>query len=461
MADDFQEDTTPFEAFASKAGQSVPILGAPYEKAVAYLESLSPFFSIRHAERGEGATQKTYPQALADEQALMAQRAAEHPGWTTGGEITGNLAGYAALPASSMASLPAAMATTGGVSALDKLARGGSPTDVFESGVGGAIGGGAGYVGGKALSKALGKTADWMGIRAAGGTTAPNYKDIKNVASTLGLEPGGFAALEREQGVIGGPKNLSKVAERAGAAKEHVVNLFNDVIRQVDEAGHTIPVEDVLSSIEGASKKGKARDELGALTGESGQLTHGQLQDWLATRSDRASGIANALAKKDNVSAGDRAFYRIYRAGRDLQDKALENIYGGAGEDARTLRRLMALNSTIERTAKNRGEMLASQHPLGLLGSLGSLSGAAEVLHGNAGYGLPLLAGSLLGKATAPYRANVLTSALSIPQQGLEHALAGGVPQVLGATLGRKVSSKGKPGAVDDFEPDVVAGKGQ
>ena len=491
MADDFQEETTPFEAFMSKAGESVPIVGAPYRKAVAYLESLSPFFSMRHAEMGQGAPQKTYEQALADENALMAQRAQEHPHWTTGGEFAGNLAGYAALPASSMASLPASMATTGAVSALDRAARGGDATDVLESGLGGAIGGGVGYLGGKLLSKTLGKAADWMGIRAAGGTTAPNYKDIKNIARTMELEPGGIAALGREQGIIGGPKTLEKVAERAEAAGQHVNDLRMDLIRQADESGSKVALGEVLDSIKGASRKGiqpkyldsaleEAQDELRQLGGvptpkagalakagltpeqfdklNPAEISHGQLQDWLATRSSRASGIANAISKGENVSPSDRAFYRVYTAGRDIQDEVLGRVFEGAGEEARTLRRLEALDSTIHRVAKNRSDMLASQHPLGLIGSMSALEGVHQLMAGNVKAGAGLLA-LALGKATGPYRANILTSALSIPQQGLERGMAGGVPQILGATVGSKLGASKKTGAKDDFEPDQVAGK--
>jgi hypothetical protein len=475
MADSFAPDaeTNPLEAFLSKAGESVPVLGAPYRKAVAYLESLSPFFSIRHAERGEGATPKTYDQALADENALMAQRAAEHPGWTTGGEVTGNLAGYMALPAASVASLPAAAATTAGVSAADKLARGGSLEDVALAGVGGGLGGAAGYAGGKLLSKALGKGADWMGIRAAGGTTGTDYRKIANVARTLELEPGGFAALGREQGIIGGAKTLPKVAERAGLASQNTKVLYGNLVDQATHAGAPVPVNDVITAIGQTSDKGlqpkyigkavqEAQEELAALGGDSGFVTHRQLADWLATRSAQNSGIARAIAKGDNVSGADRAFNRVYNAGREFQDSALGQVFKGAGNEARTLRRITALNRTIEDTAQNRAQMLAGQNPLGLIGSASAIAGLSQLAQGNLKAGGTLL-GLALGKATGPYRANILTSALSVPQQGLERALAGGIPQVLGAQAGAELMSRErKPGAPDSFEPDppAVAKKG-
>jgi hypothetical protein len=106
--------------------------------------------------------------------------------------------------------------------------------------------------------------------------------------------------------------------------------------------------------------------------------------------------------------------------------------------------------------------MLASQNPLGLIGSMSAIEGLRELASGNLKSGGALLALSL-GKATAPYRANILTTALSAPQQGLERALVGGIPQATAGLAGAKFLSKErKPGALDDFEPEppAVAQKG-
>ena len=460
------------ESFLSKAAESVPVLGAAYNKAVAKLEGISPFFSSRHLERGVGEYQPRTPEeALKEQQALMEQRAQEHPTDTTLGKVAGNIAGYSALPASSMATLPAAMLSTGGVSALDTATRGGDVGETAGSFVGGATGGALGYGAGKVLNKALGAWADRNTMKAIGETTGRGRGDLKAVLKPLNLKPGELTQLMREQGIVGGFKSLSKSAAAADAAGSEAGATFGNIVNQAHQTGSLIPLDEAATALGQASKYGtrpnqlkgavkEAVTELEDLAGNSGYLTHPQLQEFLTSHRPEANAIELAVKRNLVVSPEQRAFLNTYNAGRTLQDAKLNEALPGAGDTAKELRRLMAIDKTIHRVAENRANVTEASHGVGLLGTLGAVAGYHQIMAGDLLTGVPVLAASLLAKTTKPYRTNVLISALSRGAQPVANSV---LPTLAGAGYGSKLGAKRAKAYeeqmknVDDFGPPEPA----
>ena len=439
---EFSDDKRPLrgalESFASKAAESVPVLGSLYNKGVAGLDAAGELFTkpasgTTYNPNGvQDAFSKAYKEKLAEQEALMAQRAKDQPVATTAGAIAGPIAGFGVLPAASMAEVPAAMATAGAVGAADAAARGGDSKDIITSGLINAAGGGAGTAAAKLIGKAgsglLANWADRAAEQATGATTKGGLQSLRGVVKNLNLEPGELAQMLREQGIVGGMKGLSGVAEGAEAAAERTDALRRGLVKAADETGTKLSVPTVLAALEegtghltsGIGKSdiaeaiaNNAKSTITEAGGKAGEISHGELQDFLGHLNKQVSQIRKRLNNPNNApSERDEALLATYNSLRNAQDEGLGEIAEGAGEASRQLRRLQAVQLSTEKIANNRELGLQGSHPFGLIGST-ELSAAAMLAANHPVEAAVLASHALLGKATAPYRANILTSALS------------------------------------------------
>ena len=439
------------ESFIAKTIEQVPVLGAAYNKSVAGLESLSPFFASRHLERGEGDYQpRNREEALKEQQALMAQRAEEHPVLTTAAKFAGPMLGYAALPGAALGSVPAAAATSGAVEGADALARG---EPVLKRALLGAAGGGLGAWIGRGIANKLGRGADRAATEAVAGRTQSAFGNMDEALAPIGgLVPGERATLLREAGIAGGlkgPKGVEKGVEKAlGDINEQ----FGSLIKSADATGTRVPLTSAQTHLDEAIAQNLSNERIGKVASDfmgrlekhahaDGTISHGDLQDVLKTLNLTARNLYGR-----QLNEGDVAFKAGYRALRGVQD---EGLTAALGQDAGDIRRYSAVFHDLMPIAEKAVHRAEGNHPVGLIGEIqkskaardiGLGAVAAATGHPGVGGGL-LLKGTLgwlggqFGKAASPYKANVLTSVFSGMQQPAAAALRSGLPQSFGATL--------------------------
>ena len=463
------------ESFISKTIEQVPVLGAAYNKGVAGLESLSPFFASRHLERGEGDYQsRSREEALKEQQALMAQRAEEHPVLTTAAKFAGPMLGYAALPGAALGSVPAAAATSGAVEGADALARG---EPVLKRALLGAAGGGLGAWIGRGIANRFGRGADKAATEAVAGKTQSAFGKVDEALEPLGqLVPGERAVLLRKAGIAGGLKGPKGVEKGVQQAVKDVGEEFGGLIKSAEATGTKVPVSSASANLAEAAKSFQANDYIEPViekhlayiaknADKTGMISHENLQGVLGELRPTAGRIYNK--PYNSWTPHDEAFIASYRALRKTQD---EGLAAALGQNAQDVRRYSAVFHDILPIAEKAVHRAEGNHPVGLIGEIQKSKaardiglGAVAAATGHVGVGGGLLLkgtlgwlGGQFGKATSPYRANVLTSALSGLQQPAAAAFRSGLPQSVGATLLGGPSDVEQ--AADEFGPPEPIG---
>lgn len=413
------------------------------------------------------------------QQELLAQ---EHPTATTAGNIVGNVAGYSALPTAAFASIPAAAATGGSVEALDALARGEGGPAVLKRGLGGAAGGAAGAWIGKGLINRFGRKADAAAREAlTGGTQSAAARFDEAFEPLTNMVPGERAVLLREAGIAGGVRGPKGVEKGVQKAIKDVNDEFMGLIKAADATGTRVPLTSVQARLDDAIAQNLSNERIGKTAqnfmerlqkhaNADGFISHGDLQDVLKTLNLTARNLYGR-----QLNEGDIAFKSAYRALRGAQDEGLQ---AALGQNAGDVRRYSAVFHDLLPIAEKAVHRAEGNHPVGLIGEIQKAKGSGEIgaglvaaATGHLGVGVPLLLKGTLshihgafGKATSPYRANVLTSLYSKLQQPAAAAYRAGIPQELGAIVGG--GSRAPEAPEDEFGPPepiapLVAKKGK
>jgi hypothetical protein len=154
----------------------------------------------------------------------------------------------------------------------------------------------------------------------------------------------------------------------------------------------------------------------------------------------KASRISKKLSNPNTPALeSDEAYMAVYNALRQTQD---EGLISALGEGARGVRQGIALNKVLERTAGNRALQMEGSHPIGLIGAMELPTALGLLATGHPIGGATVAAHALLGKATAPLRANLLTTAMSKAQYVPKVLSKTAMPLLVGGELGGQLGSR-------------------